>query len=69
MWILELKTDDDRILANKEIQCGGNLKTQEIDTIAPLDLILKRDNVSMVELQDGKTVLNVNTECNNITYL
>jgi hypothetical protein len=62
---LELKTDN-RIVANKLIQCGANLKTQEIDTIAPLDLVLKRDNVSMIELQGGKTVLNTNTECNNI---
>ena len=35
---LELKADD-RIIANQSLQCGGNLKTQEIDTVAPLDMI------------------------------
>ena len=63
---MELKADN-RIVANRVIQCGANLKTQEIDTIAPLDLVLKRDNVSMVELQDNLTMLNTKTECvNNI---
>ena len=63
---IELKADN-RIVANRVIQCGANLKTQEIDTIAPLDLVLKRDNVSMVELQDNLTMLNTKTECvNNI---
>ena len=54
-----------KIVASKLIQCGGNLKTQEIDTIAPLDLIIKRNNVSMIELQDNLTVLNTKTQCEN----
>ena len=54
-----------KIVASKLIQCGGNLKTQEIDTIAPLDLIIKRNDVSMIELQDNLTVLNTKTQCEN----
>ena len=54
-----------KIVASKLIQCGGNLETQEIDTIAPLDLIIKRNNVSMIELQDNLTVLNTKTQCEN----
>ena len=63
---LELKADD-RIVANRIIQCGGNLKTQEIDTIAPLDLIFKVSGQSKLELADNLTTLNTKTECvNNI---
>ena len=54
-----------KIAASKIIQCGSNLKTQEIDTIAPLDLFIKRNNVSMVELQDNLTVLKTKTQCDN----
>ena len=32
---LELKTDN-RIVASKLIQCGGNLTTQEVDTISSI---------------------------------
>ena len=64
---IQYDVSETKIVASKLIQCGGNLKTQEIDTIAPLDLILKRNAVSMVELQDNLTVLNTKTECvNNI---
>ena len=64
---IQYDVSEAKIVASKLIQCGGNLKTQEIDTIAPLDLILKRNAVSMVELQDNLTVLNTKTECvNNI---
>ena len=38
-------------IASKLIQCGGNLKTQEIDTIAPLDMILKVGGDSILELK------------------
>ena len=54
-----------KIIASKLIQCGGNLTTQEINTIAPLDLIIKRNDVSMIELQDNLTVLNTKTQCEN----
>jgi len=64
---IQYDVSETETVANKIIQCGGNLKTQEIDTIAPLDLILKRNAVSMVELQDNLTVLNTKIEClNNI---
>ena len=55
---LQYDVSESKIVASKLIQCGGNLKTQEIDTIAPLDMVIKRDNVSMIELQDNLTVLN-----------
>ena len=54
-----------KIVASKIIQCGGNLTTQEINTIAPLDLVIKRNDVSMIELQDNLTVLNTKTQCEN----
>ena len=52
-----------KIIASKLIQCGGNLTTQEINTIAPLDLVIKRNDVSMIELQDNLTLLNTKTQC------
>ena len=60
---IQYDVSETKIVASKLIQCGGNLKTQEIDTIAPLDLVLKRNNVSMIELQDNLTVLNTKTQC------
>ena len=60
---IQYDVSETKIVASKLIQCGGNLKTQEIDTIAPLDLIIKRNNVSMIELQDNLTVLNTKTQC------
>ena len=62
---LQYDVSESKIVASKLIQCGGNLKTQEIDTIAPLDMVIKRDNVSMIELQDNLTVLNTKTQCQN----
>ena len=62
---IQYDVSETKIVASKLIQCGGNLKTQEIDTIAPLDLILKRNAVSMVELQDNLTVLKTKTQCDN----
>ena len=53
---IQYDVSETKIVASKLIQCGGNLKTQEIDTIAPLELIIKRNNVSMIELQDNLTV-------------
>ena len=62
---IEYDVSESKIVASKLIQCGGNLTTQEVDTIAPLDLILKRNAVSMVELQDNLTVLKTKTQCDN----
>ena len=61
---IQYDVSETKIVASKLIQCGGNLKTQEIDTIAPLDLIIK-NNVSMIELQENMTVLNTKTQCEN----
>ena len=61
--ILELKNDN-RIIANQLIQCGGNLKTQEIDTIAPLDMILKVNNNDFIELKtDDRIIANKVIQC------
>ena len=62
---IEYDVSESKIVASKVIQFGGNLTTQEIDTIAPLDLILKRNAVSMLELQDNLTVLKTKTQCEN----
>ena len=62
---IEYDVSETKIVASKVIQCGGNLTTQEIDTIAPLDLILKRNAISMIELQDNLTVLKTETQCEN----
>ena len=53
---IEYDVSESKIVASKLIQSGGKLTTQEIDTIAPLDLILRRSAVSMIELQDNLTV-------------
>ena len=50
-----------KLVANKLIQCGGNLTTQEIDTIAPLDLIIKRGGVDYITLTDGQIQFNQST--------
>ena len=60
---LQYDVSASKIVASKLLQCGGNLKTQEIDTVAPLDLFIKRNNVSMIELQENLTVLNTKTQC------
>ena len=62
---IEYDVSETKIVASKVIQCGGNLTTQEIDTIAPLDLILKRNAVSMLKLQDNLTVWKTKTQCEN----
>ena len=59
---IQYDVSESKIVASKIIQCSGNLKTQEIDTIAPLDLIIRRNNVSMIELQDNLTVLKTKTK-------
>ena len=50
-----------KLVASKLIQCGGNLTTQEIDTIAPLDLIIKRGGVDYIILTDGQIQFNQST--------
>ena len=50
-----------KLVASKLIQCGGNLTTQEIDTIAPLDLIIKRGGVDYITLTDGQIQFNQST--------
>ena len=62
---IQYDVSETKIVASKLIQCGGNLTTQEIDTIAPLDLFIKRNNVSMIELQDNLTVLKTKTQFDN----
>ena len=62
---IQYDVSESKIVASKIIQCGGNLKTQEINTIAPLDLIIRRNDVSMIELQDNLTVLKTKTQCDN----
>ena len=47
-----------KLVASKIIQCGGNLTTQEIDTIAPLDLVIKRGGVDYITLTDGQIQFN-----------
>ena len=66
---IQYDVSESKIVANKLIQCGGNLTTQEINTIAPLDLFIKRNDVSMIELQDNLTVLNTKTQCENFNVI
>ena len=47
-----------KLVASKLVQCGGNLTTQEIDTIAPLDLVIKRAGVDYITLTDGQIQFN-----------
>ena len=63
---IQYDVSESKIVASKLIQCGGNLTTQEINTIAPLVFFIKRNNVSMTELQDNLTVLNTKTQCFNV---
>ena len=55
------------INSNGYIQ-GGSLLTTEIDTNGNNNLDIQRNNVSMIELQDGKTVFKTGTECQDIFY-
>ena len=55
---LQLDVSANKLISSKLIQCGGNLTTQEIDTIANLDLIIKRNNVNYITLADGQINFN-----------
>ena len=61
---LQYDVSTNKIIASKLIQCGGNLKTQEIDTIAPLDMILKVSGDSILELKtDDRIIANKLLQC------
>ena len=51
---LQLDVSENKLISSKSIQCGGNLTTQEIDTIANLDLVIKRNGVDYITLADGQ---------------
>ena len=53
---LQWNVSANKLISSKLIQCGGNLTTQEIDTIAPLDLIITRNGVDYITLADGQTI-------------
>ena len=55
---LQLDVSANKLVSSKLIQCGGNLTTQEIDTIAPLDLVMKRNGVDYITLVDGQVNFN-----------
>ena len=55
---IQYDVSETKIVASKLIQCGGNPKTQEIDTIAPLDLVIKRGGVDYITLADGQIQFN-----------
>ena len=55
---LQLDVSENKLVSSKLIQCGGNLTTQEIDTIAPLDLVIKRSGVDYKTLADGQVNFN-----------
>ena len=55
---LQLDVSENKLVSSKLIQCGGNLTTQEIDTIAPLDLVIKRNGVDYITLSDGQINFN-----------
>ena len=55
---LQLDVSANKFISNKLIQCGGNLTTQEIDTIAPLDLVIERNGVDYIILADGQVNFN-----------
>ena len=55
---LQLDVSENKLVSSKLIQCGGNLTTQEIDTIAPLDLVIKRGGVDYITLADGQINFN-----------
>ena len=55
---LQLDVSENKLISSKLIQCGGNLTTQEIDTIANLDLVIKRNNIDYITLADGQINFN-----------
>ena len=55
---LQLDVSENKLVSSKLTQCGGNLTTQEIDTIAPLDLVIKRGGVDYITLADGQVNFN-----------
>ena len=55
---IQYDVSESKIIASKLIQCGGNLKTQEIDTIANLDLVIKRNGVDFIILANGEIQFN-----------
>ena len=55
---IQYDVSETKTVASKLIQCGGNLKTQEIDTIAPLDLVIKSNGVDYITLADGQIQFN-----------
>ena len=61
---LQYDVSTNKVIASKVIQCGGNLTTQEIDTIALLDMILKVSGDSILELKtDNRIVANKLIQC------
>ena len=55
---LQLDVSENKLVSSKLIQCGGNLTTQENDTIANLDLVIKRNGVDYITLADGQINFN-----------
>ena len=55
---LQLDVSENKLISSKSIQCGGNLTTQEIDTIANLDLVIKRNGIDYITLADGQINFN-----------
>ena len=55
---LQLDVSENKLVSSKLIQCGGNLTTQEIDTIANLDLVIKRNNIDYITLSEGQINFN-----------
>ena len=47
---------------------GSSVLTTEIDTGSNANLDIQRNNVSMIELEDGKTIFKTATECRDIFY-
>ena len=61
---LQYDVSTNKIIASKLIQCGGNLTTQEVDTIAPLDMIFKVSGDSILELKtDNRIIANKLLQC------
>ena len=55
---LQLDVSENKLVSSKLIQRGGNLTTQEIDAIANLDLVIKRNNIDYITLTDGQINFN-----------
>ena len=55
---LQLDVSENKLVSSKLIQRGGNLTTQEIDTIANLDLAIKKNGVDYITLADGQINFN-----------